>query len=194
MSTSPSSCSTVPGCWGCSRAVRFWWAPPRARTWWPPSGPRNSRGRSTGRCNGWPGSTTTSRCGPPTGRARSARRRPGPSGPRRSASNAPPTPCFAPRTRTCSSSNCWPPWGAFRPISCGSARSTAAAPPSSRVTRCAPSRSPRSHACGRRVPRWWTCGRSPTSPPAMSPGRCPSHCGRYSRPGWAGSSHPTCRW
>ena len=82
------------------------------------SGPRSWRARSTGRCSGWPSSTTTSRCGPPTVPARSAPHRPGPSAPRRSAPNAPRTPCCAPPTRTRSSSSCWTRWAASRRTSC----------------------------------------------------------------------------
>ena len=91
---------------GCSPAGRCWSARRPAPTWSHRSSPSSSPGPSTARCSGWPGWTTTSRCGPLTVRARSAPPRPGPSGPRQSAVRRPPTRCCARRPRTRSSTLC----------------------------------------------------------------------------------------
>ena len=111
------------------------------------------------------------------------------------ASNAPPTRCFAPRSEDVFVKQLLASLGSFPPYFLRLAEINRRGPALVEGDTLAPLQRPRGGTpAGVGCRAWWTCGRSPTSPPATSQARCPSRCGRYSPPGWAGWSPPTGRW
>ena len=191
MSTSPSSCSTVPGCWACSPVAHCWSGPPPAPTWSSPERTEElarAQYRSLQRLAEldddvavWPTHGAGSFCSAPPGAERTST-----IGTER-ATNA----LLRAGSEDVFVKQLLDSLGSFPPYFLRLGEINRARPgPRRRATAAAPVAPRKWHALqAAGADRGGRAARSPTSPPATCPGRCPSRCGRRSPPGSAGWSH-----